>query len=106
MAGRTGRRGRPATTSSRPWRCNSQEKVEELKKNQIRGTLRNLEQSIANWDTEKCPAVRNHIEQMKVEPTKEFVTDMPMEYKETVYAGSTNLLASLILTLILMFIAL
>jgi len=83
--------------------CNSEEKVEELKKNQIRGTLKNLEKSIAHWDTEKCPAVRNHIDRMKAEPTKEFVTDMAMEYQEAT-SGSTHHLASLILTFILLVI--
>ena len=33
-------------------------KVAEIKDNQIRGTLKNLETSIHHWDSEKCPAVK------------------------------------------------
>ena len=33
-------------------------KVAEIKDNQIRGTLKNLETSIHHWDSDKCPAVK------------------------------------------------
>ena len=33
-------------------------KVAEIKDNQIRGTLKNLETSVHHWDSDKCPAVK------------------------------------------------
>merc|ERR1712181_92694 len=45
--------------------CNTADKVAEIKDNQIRGTLKNLETSIHHWDSEKCPAVQASINRMK-----------------------------------------
>merc|ERR1712029_798419 len=48
-------------------------KVAEIKDNQIRGTLKNLETSVHHWDSDKCPAVKSSIDRLKGEPEVEYV---------------------------------
>jgi len=45
--------------------CNSEEDVNELKDDQLKGILHQLETIIEEWDSEKCPAVKSHIKRMK-----------------------------------------
>merc|ERR1711928_334681 len=73
--------------------CNTEEKVAEIKDNQIRGTLKNLETSIHHWDSEKCPAVKASINRMKGEPEVEYVPPSTSSYEEVhevAYAGASK----------------
>merc|ERR550517_483617 len=73
--------------------CNTAEKVAEIKDNQIRGTLKNLETSIHHWDSEKCPAVKASINRMKGEPEVEYVPPSTSSYEEVhkvAYAGASK----------------
>merc|ERR1719318_498236 len=45
--------------------CNSEEDVIEMKDQQLKGILHQLQTNIEEWDSEKCPAVKSHIERMK-----------------------------------------
>lgn len=45
--------------------CNTEEDVNEMKDEQLKGILHQLQTSIEEWDSEKCPAVKSHIERMK-----------------------------------------
>jgi len=70
--------------------CNTPEKVAEIKDNQIRGTLKNLETSIHHWDSDKCPAVKASINRMKGEPEVEYVPPSTSGYEEAAYAGASK----------------
>jgi len=45
--------------------CNSEEDVNEMKDQQLKGILHQLQTSVEEWDSEKCPAIKSHIERMK-----------------------------------------
>jgi len=45
--------------------CETKEKVTVMKDEQIKGILAQLKTSIAEWDSDKCPAVKAHVERMK-----------------------------------------
>jgi len=45
--------------------CNTEEKVTEMKDNQITSILEKLMSSIQAWDSNKCPAVKASIDRMK-----------------------------------------
>merc|ERR1719153_1500315 len=70
--------------------CNTAEKVSEIKDNQIRGTLKNLETSIHHWDSEKCPAVKASINRMRGEPEVEYV---PPSHEESAIAGASSIMS-------------
>ena len=38
--------------------CNTQEEVDEMKDHQMEGILHQLQQSVEEWDTDKCPVVK------------------------------------------------
>jgi len=42
--------------------CNTQEEVDEMKDHQMEGILHQLQQSVEEWDTDKCPVVKAHVE--------------------------------------------
>jgi len=42
--------------------CNTQEEVNEMKDHQMEGILHQLQQSVEEWDTDKCPVVKAHVE--------------------------------------------
>jgi len=85
--------------------CNTAEKVAEIKDNQIRGTLKNLETSIHHWDSDKCPAVKASINRMKGEPEVEYVPPSTSSYEEpalAAYAGATRARGVLVAGIILL----
>jgi len=45
--------------------CNSEEEVNANKDHQLKGILMQLKSSIEEWDSEKCPAIKDHINRMK-----------------------------------------
>jgi hypothetical protein len=45
--------------------CNSEQKVTEMKDNQIRSILEKLLSSVKAWDSNKCPSVKASIDRMK-----------------------------------------
>jgi len=84
--------------------CNTAEKVAEIKDNQIRGTLKNLETSIHHWDSEKCPAVKASINRMRGEPEVEYVPPKHHEapvMAEAAYAGASKARGVLVAGIIL-----
>eukprot|EP00092_Neocalanus_flemingeri_P097067 GFUD01123651.1.p1 GENE.GFUD01123651.1~~GFUD01123651.1.p1 ORF type:complete len:188 (-),score=71.62 GFUD01123651.1:50-613(-) len=50
--------------------CNTEDEVTKLKDKQLKGILAQLSSSIAEWDSEKCPAVKSHVDRMKAEQTE------------------------------------
>jgi len=47
--------------------CNSLEEVNSNKDHQLKGILMQLQTSIEEWDSEKCPAVKDHVDRMKAD---------------------------------------
>jgi len=80
--------------------CNTAEKVAEIKDNQIRGTLKNLETSVHHWDSDKCPAVKSSIDRLKGEPEVEYVPTEAFHEEEVLAlsgAGKGVIVAGIIL---------
>jgi len=44
--------------------CFTMEEVNKIRDEQIPGLLEQISQSIKEWDSEKCPAIKNHLERM------------------------------------------
>jgi len=55
--------------------CNSEEDVNVMRDEQLKGILHQLQTSIEEWDSEKCPAVKSHIERMKGDAGDEDTAD-------------------------------
>jgi len=53
--------------------CNTYEEVTELKDQMLHGILHQLEQSIDEWDTKKCPVIKDHVGRMKAKEKGETV---------------------------------
>jgi len=47
--------------------CNTEEEVNENKDHQLKGILIQLQSSVEEWDSEKCPAIKDHINRVKGE---------------------------------------
>jgi len=47
--------------------CNTEEEVTEMKDYQFQGILNQLATGVHEWDSEKCPVVKSHIERMREE---------------------------------------
>merc|ERR1719431_1924564 len=47
--------------------CKTQEEVDELKDKQLKVSLEQVKENIPNWDTDKCPAVKAHIDQLSTD---------------------------------------
>eukprot|EP00092_Neocalanus_flemingeri_P052376 GFUD01061215.1.p1 GENE.GFUD01061215.1~~GFUD01061215.1.p1 ORF type:complete len:222 (-),score=93.20 GFUD01061215.1:242-907(-) len=45
--------------------CNSEQEVTDMKDHQLKGILMQLQMSVQEWDSEKCPAVKSHVDRMK-----------------------------------------
>merc|ERR1711915_1127481 len=45
--------------------CNTCEEVTTMKDEQLKLVLKNVQSSVKEWDTNKCPATKSHIERMK-----------------------------------------
>jgi len=45
--------------------CNSEEEVTDMKDHQIKSILTNLNSSVQDWDSCKCPTVKAHIDRVK-----------------------------------------
>merc|ERR1712228_206605 len=45
--------------------CNTCEEVTTMKDEQLKEVLRNVKSSVKEWDTNKCPATKAHLERMK-----------------------------------------
>eukprot|EP00092_Neocalanus_flemingeri_P079860 GFUD01099523.1.p1 GENE.GFUD01099523.1~~GFUD01099523.1.p1 ORF type:complete len:218 (-),score=77.41 GFUD01099523.1:472-1125(-) len=45
--------------------CNSEQEVTDMKDHQLKGILMQLQTSVQEWDSEKCPAVKSHVDRMK-----------------------------------------
>eukprot|EP00092_Neocalanus_flemingeri_P035474 GFUD01038602.1.p1 GENE.GFUD01038602.1~~GFUD01038602.1.p1 ORF type:complete len:189 (+),score=62.36 GFUD01038602.1:153-719(+) len=50
--------------------CNTEEQVTAMKDRQLKGNLVQLQTSLDEWDSDKCPAVKAHIERMKAAEAK------------------------------------
>eukprot|EP00092_Neocalanus_flemingeri_P007597 GFUD01008199.1.p2 GENE.GFUD01008199.1~~GFUD01008199.1.p2 ORF type:complete len:182 (-),score=46.44 GFUD01008199.1:2007-2552(-) len=51
--------------------CNSEQEVTDMKDHQLKVILMQLQTSVQEWDSEKCPAVKAHIDRMKGEAVAE-----------------------------------
>merc|ERR1719450_1142715 len=51
--------------------CATEEEVNELRDEVIPGVLEQLSESDEKWDSEKCPAVKNHLERVKEETSED-----------------------------------
>eukprot|EP00092_Neocalanus_flemingeri_P091234 GFUD01115642.1.p1 GENE.GFUD01115642.1~~GFUD01115642.1.p1 ORF type:complete len:190 (+),score=61.29 GFUD01115642.1:53-622(+) len=51
--------------------CNTEEQVTAMKDRQLKGNLVQLQTSLDEWDSDKCPAVKAHIERMKAAEAKD-----------------------------------
>jgi len=47
--------------------CNSEEEVTANKDHQLTGILMQLQSSIEEWDSDKCPAIKDHIDRMRAD---------------------------------------
>jgi len=45
--------------------CMSEEAVNKMKDDQLKKILTNLQVTVADWDSDKCPPIKDHIERMK-----------------------------------------
>merc|ERR1719356_1940244 len=45
--------------------CNTCEEVTAMKDEQLKKVLKNVKSSVKDWDTNKCPATKAHMERMK-----------------------------------------
>jgi len=50
--------------------CNTKEDVTAMKDQQIKSILPQLKTSISEWDSDKCPAVKAHVDRLKADCTK------------------------------------
>jgi len=50
--------------------CVTEEEVTEMKDHQLKGILMQLQTSAEEWDSDKCPAVKDHIDRMKKKDDK------------------------------------
>jgi len=48
-------------------KCNTEEEVTEMKDYQFQGILNQLSSGVQEWDSNKCPAVKSHIERLREE---------------------------------------
>merc|ERR1712215_30108 len=46
-------------------KCNTCEEVTTMKDEQLKKVLKNVQSSVKEWDTNKCPATKAHMERMK-----------------------------------------
>merc|ERR1712142_1182531 len=51
--------------------CHTEEEVNELRDEVIPGVLGQLAESMEEWDSEKCPVVKNHLERVKEETAED-----------------------------------
>merc|ERR1719481_2168976 len=51
--------------------CHTEEEVNELRDEVIPGVLKQLSESDEEWDSEKCPVVKNHLERVKEETAED-----------------------------------
>merc|ERR1719154_43906 len=51
--------------------CNTEEEVNANKDHQLTGILVQLQSSVREWDNDKCPAVKAHIDRLKGEEVSE-----------------------------------
>merc|ERR1719357_2112951 len=86
--------------------CNTCDEVTGMKDEQLKEVLRNVKSSVKEWDTNKCPATKAHMERMKalekgetIEANcKSSVKDAPGSATQTVLTAS--ILSSLFLPLL------
>jgi len=51
--------------------CNTEEEVTGMKDHQLKGILAQLQSSVEEWDSDKCPPVKAHILRMKARAAKQ-----------------------------------
>merc|ERR1712212_528683 len=79
--------------------CNTEESVTNMKDSQISKVLKSIGETIADFDSCKCPAVKAHLDRMKVAEGADVVEACPEDYLMT--AGASKGLVSLLLLLLL-----
>merc|ERR1712106_1179855 len=62
--------------------CKSQEEVNAMKDDQLKAVLVQLKTSISEWDTEKCPATKAHVDRLQAAETEE-ADEAPVAAPET-----------------------
>jgi len=78
--------------------CNTAETVTAMKDTQIGKVLENIGQSVADFDSCKCPAVKAHINRMKAAEGADVKAECPEEEEEEgATDGASSLVAGLLL---------
>merc|ERR1712106_794078 len=49
----------------------TEEELDGMRDHQLKGILMQLQQSITEWDSEKCPTVKAHVERLKSQEPEE-----------------------------------
>jgi len=86
--------------------CKTEEEVTARKDEQLKAVLVQLKTSIAEWDSDKCPAIKAHVERMKAEdgdapaPAPE-TGEQNAEPTEAPTDSATNITASVLFVLVL-----
>merc|ERR1711872_651330 len=63
--------------------CATEEEVNELRDQALPGVLGQLSESSEEWDSEKCPVVKNHLERVKEETAEDEEEKEEEEAEET-----------------------
>jgi len=74
--------------------CTTEEAVTEMKDTQLSKVLENIGQSIADFDSCKCPPVKAHLNRMKAAEGAKFVQECYDDYGMA--AGATNCFISVL----------
>merc|ERR1712128_56022 len=56
--------------------CATEEELDGMRDHQLKGILMQLQQSITEWDSEKCPTVKAHVERLKSQELEEVDEDV------------------------------
>merc|ERR1719228_1686750 len=51
--------------------CNTEEDVNDMRDQAIPGVLEQLSENVEEWDSEKCPVVKNHFDRVKEETSED-----------------------------------
>eukprot|EP00091_Calanus_sinicus_P010705 TRINITY_DN2469_c0_g1_i4.p1 TRINITY_DN2469_c0_g1~~TRINITY_DN2469_c0_g1_i4.p1 ORF type:complete len:177 (+),score=51.30 TRINITY_DN2469_c0_g1_i4:162-692(+) len=87
--------------------CKTEEEVTARKDEQLKNVLVKLKSSIAAWDSDKCPAIKAHVERMKAAEAGDAPAPAPeageqnAEPTEAPTGSATNITASVLFVLVL-----
>eukprot|EP00092_Neocalanus_flemingeri_P061507 GFUD01073963.1.p1 GENE.GFUD01073963.1~~GFUD01073963.1.p1 ORF type:complete len:162 (-),score=54.72 GFUD01073963.1:53-538(-) len=80
--------------------CYEEEEVMDRKDDQLKGILSQLETSVEGWDSDKCPAVKAHIDRMRGEDDDEWRMEMAQMISAGSFTISTMIVAVVLLSIV------